>query len=43
MAITDNKIVLTKEGLTNIESEYTKLVQEQKPAVIKRIQTAVSL
>jgi len=40
MAIADKKVVLTREGLENIESEYTKLVNVQKPQVIKRIQTA---
>ena len=40
MAISNKKIILTKEGLANLQREYQELINQKRPAVINRISTA---
>ena len=40
MAISNKKIILTKEGLANLQREYQELINQKRPAVINRISRA---
>ena len=40
MTISNKKIILTKEGLANLQREYQELINQKRPAVINRISTA---
>ena len=40
MAFSSKKIILTKEGLANLQREYQELINQKRPAVINRISTA---
>ena len=40
MAFSSKKIILTKEGLANLQREYQELINQKRPAVINRISRA---